>query len=270
MSSTTKRDDKRQSWFRGRLRSPTLPLFRRRSSDLTTLGEVLWSCPDDGKRSDTQRFCRSASSMETHSRTSIALDIPATAHLVTSGLESKPSLLARRHVPASRQPLALALPAVAHASGTKDRKTRAKGKDRAAQKGKEKRKSGKSNKMPATRSNIADLNISSPRVRQSVAERLAQRYQLVDPRYHEGALDVVVGDGVKSTTTTATLAPMYNHVNDHINTNTASATSHPVQRPHVASDAPSSTHPSITAVISPTIIHRRLLTSGLTDRKSVV
>jgi len=148
--------------------------------------------------------------------------VPINAYIASTSSNKKPSLLARRHIRASKQPLALALPVVTQ-------------KTKSDSNGKKKAKSERRVKTPLA----ARLKISSPKLPNNVAERLAQRYYLISPLRHQ-----VSSSTVNPTSTEPNKGTVYLHSTPITEAATASTSS---------------------IVLSPTIAHRRMLTSGPTE-----
>jgi len=229
------------SWFRNITRSsPTLPLFKQNENDLALLREVLWSHPEDDYKPAKRRSAPSSHKqrpLTSHpvlfaKSTTISPTLPANAHIVPSN--TKPSLLARRQIRASKQPLALALPAITEKSDGK--------------------KKGKGKKPTEPPPGKAHPKISSPKLPNNVAERLAQRYQLISPLRQKAHIH---DTAISSSPNPLDIAP-------GTPTNAISTTN-----PICFQSKPLTEHPATAStssiVLSPTIAHRRILTSGPTE-----
>jgi len=209
--------------------SPTLPLFKQNENDLALLREVLWSHPKDEYKPAKRRSAPKQRPLTSHPvlsdegpiETTTSPVLPVSAYIAASN--TKPSLLARRHIRASKQPLALALPAITQKSAGNGNK-------------KAKAKSEKRIKTPLA----ARLKISSPKLPKNVAEGLAQRYHLVSPLRHQVSSPTVN----IPTSTEPKKGTVYLH-------------SAPITAAATASTS--------SIVLSPTIAHRRMLTSGPTE-----
>lgn len=240
--SSTSSTNTLPGWLRDIARkSPTLPLFKQNENDLALLREVLWSHPEDDYKPAKRRSAPTLHKqrpLTSHpvtpqenltTRSSTCPASPANAYISSN---KKQSLLARRHIRASKQPLALALPAITE-------------KQRPKFKGKKWTKSS----TPSIILSKAHLRISSPKLPQNVADRLAQRYQLFSP-LRQQPVDANVATAAFRSSSNSN-SPGLPDISEYA----AKSKSIP--------DAAASTTTSI--VLSPTIARRRMLTSGPTE-----